>query len=102
MHIKQNIKKILCLWYLITDCGKHVTKDMHTLRVCLPLCVCVCVCVCVWKTARHFHYQYMAHCHNQWAFKCLMLSYKNMNILKRNSTGLDKIKCNSMAVTVLR
>jgi len=82
------------------------------LRVCvcvrLPVCVCVCalvcvcVCVCVCKTARHFHCQYMVHCHNQCAFKCLMHSYKNMKILKRNSTGLDKIKCNSMVVAALR
>ena len=93
-----SVTKILWLWYLITDCGEHVTKHMNTLRACvcvcacalasvcvcvracvlaclcvrarLPLCVCVCVGVC--KTARHFHCQYMLHCHNQCAFKCSM------------------------------
>ena len=71
--------------------------------VCGWVCVCGCVCVCVgvWKTARYFHCQYTVHCHNQCAFKCLMHSYKNMNILKRSSTGLDKIKCNCTVVAVL-
>jgi hypothetical protein len=98
-----NIDWLMLVMEMITDCCERASKHTNTLHVCLYACVyaCVCVCVCKRKTARYFHCQCMVQCHNHCAFKYLMHSYKNMNILKRSSVGPDKIKCNFMVVAVL-